>query len=63
MSSREIAELVGKLHKNVKRDIAAMLKDMKLYASIDAYIYASHRSPQPWPKKNLAKPYTHSYTG
>lgn len=32
MSSRELAELTGKLHKNVKRDIAAMLKDLHVDA-------------------------------
>ncbi|MFI8384842.1 phage antirepressor KilAC domain-containing protein [Pseudomonas sp. NPDC079086] len=39
MSSREIAELAGKIHKNVKRDIAAMLKDLQADALSFEHIY------------------------
>lgn len=39
MSSRELAELTGKLHKNVKRDIAAMLKDLQVDALSFEHIY------------------------
>jgi phage antirepressor YoqD-like protein len=39
MSSRELAELTGKLHKNVKRDIAAMLSDLKVDALSFERIY------------------------
>jgi len=39
MSSREIAELTGKLHKSVKRDIAAMFSDLKVDALSFERIY------------------------
>ena len=39
MSSREIAELTGKLHKNVKRDITTMLAELKIDALSFERIY------------------------
>ncbi|MBP5100375.1 phage antirepressor KilAC domain-containing protein [Pseudomonas protegens] len=39
MSSREIAELTGKRHPDVKRDIQAMAKDLKEDVSSFAHIY------------------------
>lgn len=39
MSSREIAELTGKRHPDVKRDIQAMAKELKVDASVFAHIY------------------------
>lgn len=39
MSSREIAELTGKRHPDVKRDIQAMAKDLKEDVSTFAHIY------------------------
>lgn len=44
MSSREIAELTGKLHKNVRRDIAAMLSDLKVDALSFERIYLDSQS-------------------
>ena len=39
MSSREIAELTGKRHPDVKRDIVSMLSDLKIDVSSFAHIY------------------------
>ena len=39
MSSREIAELTGKLHKNVKRDVIGMLSDLNVDALSFEHIY------------------------
>jgi phage antirepressor YoqD-like protein len=39
MSSREISELTGKRHPDVKRDIVSMLSDLKIDVSSFAHIY------------------------
>jgi phage antirepressor YoqD-like protein len=39
MSSREIADLTGKRHPDVKRDIVSMLSDLKIDVSSFAHIY------------------------
>lgn len=39
MSSREIAQLTGKRHPDVKRDIVSMLSDLKIDVSSFAHIY------------------------
>ena len=44
MSSREIANITGKRHDNVKRDIAAMLKDLKVDALSFEDIYLDGRN-------------------
>ena len=44
MSSREIANLTGKRHDNVKRDIVAMLKDLKVDALSFEDIYLDGRN-------------------
>lgn len=46
MSSREIAVLTGKRHPDVKRDIVAMLSDLKEDVSGFAHIYSDSRSRQ-----------------
>lgn len=43
MSSREIAELTGKRHPDVKRDIVSMLSDLKADARSFAHIYLDSR--------------------
>nr|WP_323615221.1 Rha family transcriptional regulator [Pseudomonas putida] len=44
MSSREIAELTGKRHPDVKRDIQAMASDLKVDVSTFAHIYLDARN-------------------
>ena len=44
MSSREIASVTGKRHDNVKRDIVAMLKDLKVDVLIFEDIYLDGRN-------------------
>lgn len=46
MSSREIAELTGKRHPDVKRDIQAMLRDLKIDVSSFAHIYLDGQNRQ-----------------
>lgn len=46
MSSREIAEITGKRHPDVKRDIVSMLSDLKEDVSGFAHIYFDSRSRQ-----------------
>lgn len=44
MSSREIAQLTGKRHPDVKRDIQAMAEDLKINVSSFAHIYFDGRN-------------------
>ncbi len=44
MSSREIAELTGKAHGHVKRDIEKMLNDLELSPSKFGHIYFDSRN-------------------
>lgn len=44
MSSREIAELTGKRHPDVKRDIVTMLQALEVDVSIFAHIYSDARN-------------------
>ncbi|EBC0167624.1 Rha family transcriptional regulator, partial [Salmonella enterica subsp. enterica] len=46
MSSREIAELTGKQHKNVKRDIEKMLSDLQEDALRFEHIYLDVQNRQ-----------------
>lgn len=46
MSSREIAELTGKQHQHVKRDIESMLKDLEKDASSFGHIYLDSMNRQ-----------------
>ena len=46
MSSREVAELTGKRHPDVKRDIQAMLRDLKIDVSSFAHIYLDGQNRQ-----------------
>ncbi len=57
MSSREIAELTGKEHFNVIRDIRAMLQELKLGALSFEFSYLSAQN-KPMPEFRLPKDLT-----